>query len=153
MPSRIRNPKDFVAGGIFTTVGLAAVLLGRQYSMGTATRMGPAYFPTALGLVLALIGVVVLVRSFLQRGEPIQGLAVKPLLLVLGATVLFGALLRGAGLLIALVTLVVLSAWASRQFRWPVALALAVGLATFSALVFVRALGLPLPLVGSWLGR
>ena len=46
-----------------------------------------------------------------------------------------------------------MSAWASRQFRWPVALALAVGLAAFSALVFVRALGLPLPVVGSWLGR
>ena len=133
MASLIRNPKDFAAGAIFTAAGLAAVLLGRQYSMGTATRMGPAYFPTTLGLVLVLIGFVVLARSFLQRGEPIQGLAVKPMLLIIGATVLFGALLRGAGLL--------------------VALALAVGLAAFSALVFVRALGLPLPVVGSWLGR
>jgi len=153
VPSLIRNPKDFVAGVIFTAVGLAAVLLGRQYSMGTATRMGPAYFPTALGMLLVLIGGVVLVRSFLRRGAPIQGLALTPMLLVLGATVLFGALLRGAGLLVALVALVVMSAWASRQFRWPVALALAVGLAVFSALVFVKALGLPLPLVGSWLGR
>jgi len=102
---------------------------------------------------LVLIGFVVLARSFLQRGEPIQGLAVKPMLLIIGATVLFGALLRGAGLLVALGALVMMSAWASRQFRWPVALALAVGLAVFSALVFVRALGLPLPVVGSWLGR
>ena len=153
MPSLIRNPKDFVAGLIFTAVGLAAVLLGRQYSMGTATRMGPAYFPTVLGLVMVLIGLVVLARSFLQRGAPIQGLAVRPMLLIVGATVLFGALLRGGGLLIALVALVVMSAWASRQFRWPAALALAVGLAAFSALVFVTALGLPLPLVGSWLRR
>jgi putative tricarboxylic transport membrane protein len=153
VPSLIRNPKDFMAGAIFTAAGLAAVLLGRQYSMGTATRMGPAYFPTTLGLVLVLIGLVVLARSFLQRGEPIQGLAVRPMLLIIGATVLFGALLRGAGLLIALVALVVLSAWASRQFRWPVALALGVGLAAFSALMFVTALGLPLPLVGSWLRR
>lgn len=52
MPSLIRSPKDFVAGAIFTAAGLAAVLLGRRYSMGTATRMGPAYFPTTLGLVL-----------------------------------------------------------------------------------------------------
>ena len=153
MPFLIRNPKDFAAGAIFTAAGLAAVLLGRQYSMGTATRMGPAYFPTVLGLVMVLIGLVVLIRSFLQRGEPIQGLAVRPMLLIVGATVLFGALLRGGGLLIALVALVVMSAWASRQFRWPVALALAVGLAAFSALVFVTALGLPLPLVGSWLRR
>lgn len=151
MPPLIRNPKDFLAGLIFIGVGLAAVLLGREYSMGTATRMGPAYFPTGLGMLLALIGVVVLGRSLLLRGEPIRGLALKPLFLIVGATVLFGALLRGAGMLVALVVLVVVSAYASRQFRWEVSLALAVALAAFSALVFVKALGLPIPLVGSWL--
>jgi hypothetical protein len=151
VPSLIRNPKDFVAGVIFTAVGLAAVLLGREYSMGTATRMGPAYFPTVLGMLLVVIGAVVLGRSLLQRGEPIRGLALGPLLLIIGATVLFGVLLRGAGLLVALVLLVVVSAYASRQFRWAVALILAVALAGFSALVFVKALGLPIPIVGSWL--
>jgi putative tricarboxylic transport membrane protein len=98
----------------------------RQYSMGTATRMGPAYFPTTLGLVLVLIGFVVLARSFVQRGEPIQGLALKPMLLIIGATVLFGALLRGAGLLVALGALVMMSAWAAAS-PLAVALALAVG--------------------------
>ncbi len=67
-------------------------------------------------------------------------LTLKPMLLIVGASVLFGALLRGAGLLVALGAPVMMSAWASRQFRWPVALALAVWLAVFSALVFVRAL-------------
>ena len=149
-PPLIRNPKDFLAGLIFSGVGLAAVLLGRQYSMGTATRMGPGYFPHVLGMLLAMIGILVIGRSLVLRGEPIRGLAPKPLLLILGATVLFGALLRGAGMLIALVVLVVVSAAASRLFRWEVALALAVALALFSALVFVKALGLPIPLVGSW---
>jgi len=153
VPPLIRSPRDFLAGLIFVGVGLAAVLLGRSYSMGTATRMGPGYFPTGLGLLLFLIGAVVLGRSLLQRGEPIRGLALGPLALVVGGTVLFGLLLRRAGLLVALVVLVVMSAGASRQFRWEVALALAVGLAVFSALVFVKALGLPMPLVGAWLAR
>ncbi len=55
MAPLIRNPKDFAACAIFTAAGLAAVLLGRQYSIGTATRMGPAYFPTTLDLVRVFV--------------------------------------------------------------------------------------------------
>jgi len=47
---------------------------------------------------------------------------------------------------------VISSAWASRHFRWPAAAALAVGLAVGCSIVFVRLLGLPIPLRGSWLG-
>src|SRR3546814_87740 len=64
MPSFIRHPKDFWTGVIFLFVGLAAVILGRDYTMGTAGRMGTAYFPTVLGGLLALIGLVAVVRSF-----------------------------------------------------------------------------------------
>jgi putative tricarboxylic transport membrane protein len=152
MPVLIRNPKDFWSGVIFMAVGLAAVLIGRDYSMGSATKMGPAYFPTALGMLLALIGLGVVVRSLIQRGGPAPTLAYKPLALVVGSTVLFGLLLRGLGLAAALVVLAVVSAAASRQFSWGPALLLAVGLAVFSVLIFVKALGLPIPVLGTWLG-
>jgi putative tricarboxylic transport membrane protein len=150
--SPIRHPKDFWSGLMFTGVGLAAVGLGRDYSMGTATRMGPAYFPTALGMVLTLIGIALVIHSLLQPGEPIGHLAIGPLGMILGATVLFGIALRGAGLVPAIALLVVGSACASREFRWASALGLAVGLAGFGALVFVKLLGLPIPLLGAWFG-
>jgi hypothetical protein len=152
MRTPIRHPKDFWSGLLFTGVGLAAVVLGRDYSMGTATKMGPAYFPTALGMVLTLIGLAIVIHSFLQTGEAIGRLAVGPLGLIVGATALFGLVLRGAGLGPAIVVLVVASAYASRQFRWASALGLAAGLAAFGAVVFVKLLGLPIPLVGTWLG-
>uniref|UniRef100_UPI002FDE9823 tripartite tricarboxylate transporter TctB family protein n=1 Tax=Pelomicrobium sp. TaxID=2815319 RepID=UPI002FDE9823 len=65
---------------------------------------------------------------------------------------LFGALVRGAGLVPATAVLVLVSAYASVYFRWFPSLALAAGLTLFCALVFVYALGLPLPLLGPWLG-
>jgi putative tricarboxylic transport membrane protein len=148
----VPNPRDFWSGVIFGGTGLAAVVLGRDYSMGTATKMGPGYFPTILGVLLALIGLVLVVRAFLTRGEPIRGIAIRALVLVLGATIVFGLLLRGAGMVIALVVLVLVSAAASRLVLWRPAVVLAVGLAAFSTLVFAKLLGLPIPVVGRWFG-
>ncbi|MBI1734739.1 MAG: tripartite tricarboxylate transporter TctB family protein [Candidatus Rokubacteria bacterium] len=148
----IRHPRDFWSGLIFIAAGGAAVAIARNYPMGSAVRMGPAYFPTVLGALLALIGIAILVRSFITPGERIAGFAWKPLVLVLVSTVLFGVLVRTGGLVVALILLVLISAWASRNFRWAPAVALAVGLTVFSVLVFVKALGLPIPVIGAWLG-
>jgi putative tricarboxylic transport membrane protein len=152
MTSPLRNPQDLWPGVIFTTAGLAAVLFGREYSMGTATKMGPGYFPTVLGVLLALLGLALVGRSCLHAGNRLSGVAFRSVLFVLGATVLFGVLLRGAGMLVALAVLTVVSAYASREFEWGRAIVLALGLAGFSVLVFVKALGLPIPVVGAWFG-
>jgi len=150
--SLIRNPKDFWAGVIYVAVGLAAIIIGRDYGMGTASKMGPAYFPTVLGGLLALIGLISIVRSFQRAGEPLGVFAYKGAALVLGSTVLFGVLVRGAGVVISLVVLVIMSAYASIKFRWAPSIALAIGLAVFSVLVFIKGLGIPLPLLGPWFG-
>jgi putative tricarboxylic transport membrane protein len=152
MTSPLRNPRDLWPGVIFVAAGLAAVFLGREYSIGTTTKMGPGYFPTVLGVLLALIGLALAVRSCLHAGARLGALAVRSVLLILGATGLFALLLRGAGMFVALVVLTVVSAYASREFEWGRALALAVGLAGFSVLVFVKALGLPIPVLGAWFG-
>jgi hypothetical protein len=151
MSSLIRNPKDFWSGIIFLVVGLAAVIIGRDYTMGTAGRMGPAYFPTILGWLLALLGMISIVRSLIRPGEPIPRFAIKDIALIMSAVVLFGLLIRGAGLVIAVVTLVMLSGFASTKFKVLPFLAVAVGLAIFAVLVFVTGLGLPMPIVGPWL--
>ncbi|HVS25707.1 MAG TPA: tripartite tricarboxylate transporter TctB family protein [Burkholderiales bacterium] len=148
----IRNPKDFWAGVIYTAIGLAAVVIGKDYGMGSATKMGPAYFPTLLGALLALIGLAAIVRSFLRAGESIGVFAYKGIALVTVATVLFGLLVRGAGIVIAIFVLVLMSAYASVKFRWGHSIALAVGLTVFCVLVFIKGLGIPLPMLGSWFG-
>ena len=152
MPSFIRHPKDFWIGIIFLFFGLAAVLIGRDYSMGTAGRMGPAYFPTVLGGLLAIIGLIGVIRSFLRAGEAVSKFHIKELVLVLVAVLLFGFLMRGAGLVPAAVVLIVLSAYASPKFTWGATLALAVGLAIFAVVLFVKLLGLPIAVFGPWFG-
>jgi Tripartite tricarboxylate transporter TctB family len=149
---QMRNPKDFWTGVVFTGLGVATVVIARDYPFGTATKMGPGYFPSVLGGLLALIGLIAIVRSFLQSGERIKGLAWKPIVLVLGASVLFGFLVREAGLAVAIAVMVMVSAYASVMFRWIPSVALALGLAVFSVVVFVKALGLPMPALGSWFG-
>lgn len=148
----IRHPKDFWTGLIFTASGVAFGILAQDHEIGTTTKMGPAYFPTVLAVLLTIIGLATTVRSFIIDGPPLQGFAVKAVLLVLGPIVLFGLVLRGVGLAAALLALAVISAYASVRFRWQTAVPLAVGLTVFSILVFVMGLGLPIPVIGRWLG-
>ena len=152
MASFIRHPKDFWTGIIFVFFGLAAVYIGQDYQMGTVGRMGPAYFPTILGTLLALIGAAAITRSLLRPGEAIGKFYLKNLALILLAVILFGVLMRGAGLVPAVLAVVLVSAYASPKFTWLPTLLIAAGLAVFSIVVFVKLLGLPLPILGPWLG-
>lgn len=148
----IRSTKDLSAGLIYLFFGLSAVVIAREYPMGSALRMGPAYFPTLLGYLLAGIGLIAIARSFVSRGTPIGEFTLKGLLLVVGSVLLFGLLVRRAGLLVALPLLVILSSTASVYFRWRPMFLLATGLTLFCVFVFLRGLGVPLPLWGSWFG-
>jgi hypothetical protein len=152
VPAFIRHPKDFWSGIVFLFFGLSAIVIGQDYEMGTAGRMGPAYFPTALGGLLTLVGSASLLRSFFRPGEPIGRLYWKELSLVLAAVLLFGFLVRDAGLVPAAFLLILISSYAGQKFNLGKALALAVGGALFAVGLFVKLLGLPMPIFGPWLG-
>jgi hypothetical protein len=66
---KITNGKDFWAGLMFIAFGLAFMWKAQDYAMGTSVRMGPAYFPTVLGGLLAVLGAVVLFRAFVSKIE------------------------------------------------------------------------------------
>ncbi len=152
MQFRIRDQQDFWSGILFVAVGSAAVFLARNYSFGTADKMGPGYFPTILGGLLVLVGLAAVIRSLGRDGEVLKTFHWRLMLYVLGATILFGLLIRNAGLLAAVAILVLASTAASVHFRWRTALVLMALLMALSALIFVKGLGLPIPLVGPWLG-
>ena len=148
----IRNAKDFWTGLIYIFFGSSAIIIGREYGMGTAIKMGPAYFPTILGGLLVGIGVISVIRSFIVRGTPVGAFAFKGLTLVTVSALVFGFLVRRAGLAVALPLLVIISAYASTRFRWRPTLLIAAGLTVFCALVFLKGLGIPLPIIGPWFG-
>jgi hypothetical protein len=149
----IRNPRDFWAGAIYVALAAAVLWIGKDYPQGSSARMGPGYFPMALGAMLGVLGLISIGRSFVRPGISIGAFAFRPLVLVLGAIVLFGLLLPRAGVLIALPCLILIGALASRQSR-PDAVTLAsmTGLVAFCIVVFVKGLGVPMPLLGTWFG-
>ena len=148
----IRSSKDFWTGLIYIFFGGTAILIARDYGMGTGLKMGPAYFPTILGGVLSAIGAIAVIRSFIVPGTPIGAFAFKGLALVSVSVLMFGFIVRGAGLAFALPLLVIISAGASARFRWRPTLLIAAGLTIFCILVFVKGLGIPLPILGPWFG-
>lgn len=148
----VRSSKDFWTGLIYLFFGVVAIIVSREYSMGTGGRMGPGYFPTILGYLLVLIGGIAVIRSFLARGAPIGAFSFKGLALVGLSVLLFGIIVRGAGVAVALPLLIIISASASVSFRWLSTLFIAVGMTIFCILVFIKGLGIPLPVIGPWLG-
>jgi hypothetical protein len=143
---KIKSPSDFWCGLIFLAIGVAFMLLAREYRMGTAARIGPGYFPTLLGGVLAALGLSITLPSFLVAGEPLPRVSWRPLLMILISILVFGLLLEPAGLAVAVAAMVVVSGIADRELRLRESLALALFLVAFSIGIFVTLLGLPLNL-------
>jgi Tripartite tricarboxylate transporter TctB family len=141
---RIRAPKDFWSGVMFCAFAVVAVLAARGYSLGSAGKMGPGYFPLLLGGLLGVLGVILVGRSLVLDGEPVPRFHLLPLAVIAVAVALFGLMIEPAGLVLSLALLVVLSAWAGPQFRLTETVALAAALIVFSIGVFVYALGLSL---------
>ncbi len=143
---RIKAPRDFWAGLMFIGFGIGFGLIAQNYQMGTAVRMGPAYFPTVLGGLLAILGLAILVQSLVVEGSAVPPFLLRPIILILVAIVLFGVFLKPLGLLVVSGILVVVAALGGHEFRWKEAAILGVVLAVFSAVVFVKGLGLPFPI-------
>jgi putative tricarboxylic transport membrane protein len=142
----IRSPKDFWAGLVFIAIGGGFILLATQYRYGDMHRMGPAMFPTLVGALLALLGMIVAARGLALSGEPVPRFHLRPLAMSLLAIVLFGISLQWLGLVTAVAVLVLVGAYAARDVRPLANLALAAAMVLFSWAVFVWLLGLPLPL-------
>ena len=138
--------KDFWAGLLLIAVGTLAVAIAHDYPLGTARRMGPGYFPIALGALLVLFGIYVLVKGLRGGGRIEAGWSLRALIVLPLALALFGFLMSRAGFVPALVVLVFASAAAGSEFRLLEIIALTVVLTALSTAVFVWGLGLPYPL-------
>src|ERR1051325_1347998 len=114
---RIRSPKDFWSGLFFIAVAAAFIGLSHGYRMGDMHRMGPALFPTLVGALLALLGLVIAGRAFAIDGPPLPQFHARPIILSRVAMGLFGVALAHAGLIAAIAVLVLVGAVASRESK------------------------------------
>ena len=51
--------RDFYAGGLVILFGLVMALKGPTYHLGSLMHMGPGFLPTALGIILIGLGLVI----------------------------------------------------------------------------------------------
>ncbi len=149
----IRSPKDFWAGILFIAFGTAAIAIAVNYPVGTAGRMGPGYFPRGLGGLLVFIGLILALKALRTTGAPIGFGDLRPLVIVLGSIALFGLVAPYFGMVVATVVLIIVSSFASHEFRLRTAIISAILLAIFSVVAFGYGLNLQLPLWPAFLAR
>src|ERR1051325_6234846 len=99
---KIKSPKDFWSGLMFiASGGFFAVWAVFHYQMGTAVRMGPAYFPTLLGGLLTLLGVIIAATLVICALAVLYRPGARGLVLVSAACVFYGYLMKPLGLVLA----------------------------------------------------
>ncbi len=143
---RIRSQTDFWCGLLFVAVGAAVIVLAQEYRFGTSARMGPGYFPTLLGSLMAVLGLTLALPALAIDGERLPKLHWRPLAMVLLGIAVFGITLEYLGFVAAIFALVAVAGLADPDLK-PIEIALvALFMVLFSTGIFVLLLGLPIRL-------
>jgi hypothetical protein len=165
---KIKSERDFWSGMMFLVVGVVFAIGSTNYSMGPAcpandpcatslwarlsqlsAHPGAGYFPLGLSILVALLGAIVLFKSLTiesDGGDPIGKFAWRPLLVIIVAISLFGAMLEPLGLAVTVPVLIFVSSLAGDEFHWKGVLASAVVLTIASWAIFIWGLKLTIPL-------
>jgi hypothetical protein len=152
----IKSQKDFFSGLMFMGVGAAFAWGASGYTLGDGARMGPGYFPLALGILLALLGCIITFKALVVEtadGDKIGAIAWKPLFFIILANLVFGACIGGLpliglkplGLIIGIYLLTFIASKAGEEFSFKPVLILATLLAILSYLAFIVLLKLQFP--------
>ena len=141
---------------MFGVVGIAFAWGATNYTVGSAARMGPGYFPLLLGVILAIFGAIIIFYSLVVEttdGDKISAFVWRPIVYILGSNLAFGILLGGLpklglppmGLIAAIYALTLIASKAGTEFKLKDVLILATGLSVLSYLAFIKLLNLQMP--------
>jgi hypothetical protein len=149
-----KSQRDFFSGLMFSVVGVAFLVgAATTYDIGTTEQMGPGYFPLLVGSLMAFLGAVIMIKSFVMKTEGdgnIGAWAWKPMFFIIAANLAFGALLGGLpsigfpamGLIVAIYALTFIASLAGDEFEIKEVAILATILSVGSYLGFVVVLKL-----------
>ena len=144
---RMRNfdVREVTAGVVFSGVGIFFLIAGWQLSLGSLARMGPGFFPTALSIVTIVVGLLIALRGLRLPEGGFSEIAWRPLLAVILGIAAFALVTARAGLVPGTFCAISIAAFGDRASRLPNVLLLAAGMGLAAWLIFLVALGLPIP--------
>jgi hypothetical protein len=142
----IRDSGGFVAGLLFLFVGLGAIGVASGYTVGSALHMGPGYFPVGLGCLLIVVGVASVCRAMVVAWEGGERIAVRPLLVIGAAVVVFAGGIDRVGLVPTVFVSAFLACMAGSKPRVLEAGLIAAVLSVLAAGIFFYGLKLPFSL-------
>ena len=144
--------KDFLSGVMFIVFGLAALWFGRNLQMGTTVRMGPGYVPHMLAyIMMGLGGIIVVIALLTSTGERTEAPKWKPITMVTIGIVCFALLFERAGLLPALVALILITSLGGEEFKLTEVIANMVVLSIMCIVVFKLGLQMNISVIrGVW---
>lgn len=134
-----------VAAGLFLLAFGAVIVAGAAgLRIGTPTRMGAGFLPLALGLLLALVGLVLTVQGARSADLLPKIVSLRPLIALILAFLVFALMVEEAGLALSTFVVVIVSGFATTGRKWRETVLYAALLALFAVLLFVVLLKLPL---------
>ena len=144
--------KDFLSGVMFIVFGLAALWFGRNLQMGTTVRMGPGYVPHMLAYIMMGLGGIIVVMALLtSTGERTEAPKWKPITMVTIGIVCFALLFERAGLLPALVVLILIASLGGEEFKLTEVIGNMIVLAILCIVVFKLGLQMNISIIrGVW---
>ncbi len=146
--------KDALSGAMFIILGLYfAIDSWVALKLGTALMMGPGYFPLIVGTALALVGLVILIRSFRLPANPISRVSWRGFLLVTASIVFFAVTVRGLGLALGLGISVMMASLATEKNSFLQSFLIAAVFTVIAIGVFIYALGIPFAVIGPWIWK
>ena len=162
---RLRR-KNVLAGLMFIGVAALGLWVSRNYPIGTALRMGTGYVPRLLCWILLGLGVIILVQGLResdtndphpfpppQAGEGKGGGALArlwPVVVVTASLASFALAIERLGLVVTIFLMVAIGSLAARGIKPWETLATALGLILLSWAIFIRGLGLTIPVWPDW---
>ena len=145
--------RDLLAGAVFVGFGLAFGVTASTYEVGSLVRMGPGFFPLALGGLLVLLGVGIAAQALVaERDATSAPVPWRAVVLLVAAPLFFGVTVDDLGLVVSVFVTVFLASLAGRDPQLVPAALVAFSITALCVVIFVYALQLRLPLVGPWLG-
>jgi len=138
-----KDTRDLIGGIALIAIGVFAAVHARQYELGELQRMGPGYFPTALGILLAILGVLVTVPALFREGTSIN-VEWKSLFWVMVSILIFAIFLNMLGMIFTSILAVIASSMAS-DIKWKARLILSGCIAVITYMIFSFGLGMVIP--------